>query len=159
MKLKSGYLFLFVAVTLTLTSCATSKEMEYKGFENFAVSGITSQPKMNVDVTLYNPNKIGATLKSMEFTVLVNDKPMGSGGILEPVRMKKQTEFVLPVECSTSLDKMGGLLAAGLKSYLGEEKVPVGLEGAITVQKFYFFRKTYSFKFTDERDIKKIMGS
>lgn len=159
MILKSSYLFLIVVVILAFTSCATSKEMEYKGFENFTVSGITSQPKMNVDVTLYNPNKIGATLKSMEFTVLVNDKPMGSGGIVEPIRVKKQTEFILPVECTTSLDKMGGLLAAGLKSYLGEEKVPVGLEGAITIQKFYFFRKTYSFKFTDELDIKKIMGN
>lgn len=159
MKLKFWYSFLFIGVTLAFTSCATSKEMEYKGFENFAVSGITSQPKMNVDVTLYNPNKIGATLKSMEFTVLVNDKPMGSGGIVEPVKVKKQTEFILPVECTTSLDKMGGLLAAGLKSYLGEEKVPVGLEGAITIQKFYFFRKTYNFKFTDELDIKKILGN
>lgn len=159
MKIKLTYLILPVIVLVAFASCASSKDMVYQGFENFVVSDVATNPKVNVDVKLFNPNKIGGTLKAMEFTVLVNDKPMGGGGIIEPIRIKRNTAFILPVECSTSLDKMGGLLAAGLKSYLGEEEVPVGLEGKITVQKLYFFHRTYQFKFTDELDIKKIMGS
>lgn len=152
-------LLLAVFSTLFLSSCVSSKDMQYQGFTNFKVNNITYEPKVNVDIKLYNPNFFGGKLKAMEFNVLVDDKIIGSAGIPDPVRIKGKSEFILPVECTTSLDKMGGLLALGLQSYFSSSEVPVGIEGTMTIQKFIFFRRTFAFKYGDEIDIKKIMGN
>ena len=159
MKKSFAGIVAILCALIMLNSCASSQEMQYKGFQNFKVSNITQEPKVNVDVKLYNPNFFGATIKSMEFSVMVDNKPIGSAGIVEPIKVKRKSEFVLPVECGTSLDKMGGLLAAGLQSYFSEKEVPVGIEGNITLQKFIFFKRTYAFKYTDELDVKKIIGN
>ncbi len=158
--MKIGFPILMVAFsTLLFTSCVSSKDMQYQGFTNFKVNNVTSEPKVNVDIKLYNPNFFGAKLKAMEFNVLVDEKVIGSAGIPDPVRIKRKSEFILPIECATSLDKMGGLLALGLQSYFSNSEVPVGIEGTMTIQKFIFFRRTFAFKYDDEIDIKKIMGN
>jgi len=152
-------LLLVVCSTLFLSSCVSSKNMQYQGFTNFKVNNVANEPTVNVDIKLYNPNFFGGKLKAMEFNVLVDDKIIGSAGIPDPIRIKRKSEFILPVECTTSLDKMGGLLALGLQSYFSSSEVPVGIEGTMTVQKFIFFRRTFAFKYDDKIDIKKIMGN
>lgn len=159
MKNQLTAIFAVITAFILFNSCASSQEMQYQGFQNFKVSNITQEPKVNVDVKLYNPNFFGATIKSMEFSVMVDGKAIGSAGIAEPIRVKRKSVFVLPVECGTSLDKMGGLLATGLQSYFSEKEVPVGIEGNITLQKFIFFKRTYAFNYTDEIDVKKIIGN
>lgn len=140
-----------------MASCTVSQNMQYKGVDNFSIADLANNPKVNVDVNLHNPNRIGATIRTMEFTVLVDNKPIGTAGIDDKVRIKRNADFTIPIEVNTSLDKMGGLLSAGFKSFLGDNSVPVGLTGTFTVQKFIFFRKTFAFEFNEELNVSKII--
>jgi hypothetical protein len=93
----------------------------------------------------------------MEFTVLVNNKAIGSAGINDKVKVKGNKDFTVPIEVNTSLDKLGGILSAGFTSFIGNSDVPVGLTGTFTVQKFYFFRKTFSFEFNDKLNVSNLI--
>lgn len=146
----------FVLSTL-LSACTVSQNMQYTGVNNFSVSDLGSNPKVNVDINLHNPNKIGATIKEMEFTVSVDKQAIGTAGISNKVHVKRSADFIVPVEINTSLDKMGGILSAGLKSFLGNSDVPIGIEGTFTIQKFIFFRKTFQFNYQDDLDVNKIL--
>lgn len=151
-------LFIFASlISVTICSCTVSQNMQYKGFENFSVSNLGAEPKIMVDVNLHNPNKMGATIREMEFTVLVNDKPIGSAGIDDKVKVKGNRDFTVPIAVNTSLDKMGGILSAGFNSFIGNSDVPVGLTGTFTVQKYYFFRKTFTFEFNDKLNVSKLI--
>ncbi|MFI5170735.1 MAG: LEA type 2 family protein [Chitinophagales bacterium] len=146
-------------VAIIFSSCTVSQPLQFKGYENFEVTNITSDPKINADIKLHNPNPVGATIREMNITLSIDDKTMGMLGFDDKVRIKKKADFTLPVEFSTSLDQLGGVLSFGLKSFLSDEKIPVGITGTLTVQKFIFFRKTFAFDYTDEIDLKKVSGN
>ena len=156
MKL-SNKLPLFITVLL-LSSCTVTESLQFKGYDNFKVSDIMSEPKINADITLHNPNKIGATIREMNIALSVDNKEIGVVGFSDKVRIKKKSDFVLPIEFNTSLNQLGGVLSFGLTSFISDKEIPVGLAGSITVQKFIFFRKTFEFNYVDELDVKKIKG-
>ncbi len=156
MKL-SNKLPLLITVFL-LSSCTVTESLQFKGYDNFKVSDIMSKPKINADITLYNPNKIGATIREMEIALSVDNKEIGVVGFSDKVRIKKKSDFVLPIEFNTSLNQLGGVLSFGLTSFISDKEIPVGLTGSITVQKFIFFRKTFEFNYVDALDVKKIKG-
>jgi len=149
---------LFSAIIISsMASCTVSQNMQYKGVDNFSIADLGNNPKVNVDINLHNPNKTGATIRTMEFTVLIDNQAIGTAGIEDKIRIKRNADFSIPIEVNTSLDKMGGLLSAGLKSFMGDSSVPVGLTGTFTVQKFIFFRKTFAFEYIDELNVAKIL--
>jgi len=156
MKL-SNILPMLITVFL-LSSCTLTESLQFKGYDNFKVSDIMSEPKINADITLHNPNKIGATIREMEIALSVDNKEIGIVGFSDKVRIKKKSDFVLPIEFNTSLNQLGGVLSFGLTSFISDKEIPVGLTGSITVQKFIFFRKTFEFNYVDALDVKKIKG-
>ena len=156
MKFQSILVLFFLATIMT--SCTVSESLQLKGYDNFKVSNIMSDPKINADITLHNPNKIGATIREMEIALSVDNKEIGIIGFSDKVRIKKRSDFVLPIEFNTSLNQLGGVLSFGLTSFISDKEIPVGLTGSITVQKFIFFRKTFEFNYVDELDVKKIKG-
>ena len=150
---------IFLLITLVLfASCTVSESLQLKGYDNFKVTNIMSEPQINADITLYNPNKIGATIREMNIALSVDNKEIGVLGFDDKVRIKKRSDFVLPIEFNTSLNQLGGVLSFGLTSFISDKEIPVGLTGSITVQKFIFFRKTFEFNYVDALDVKKIKG-
>ncbi len=148
--------FLFFCTLLVLASCSTSEQIRYNGYENFKVSDIATEPKVNVDVKLHNPNPIGITLKDMSLTVDVDNKPLGTVGLSDKVRVKRKSDFVLPVEFNTTLPQLGGILSSGLTSFISDKELPIGISGRFTIQKFIIFRKTFEFNYTDSLNVKSI---
>lgn len=153
---KSHIWILFPILIITFPSCTVSQPLQFKGYENFELSNVTSEPKINADIKLFNPNPVGAIIREMNITLSVDNKTMGVVGFDNKVRIKKRSDFTLPIEFSTSLDQLGGVLSFGLQSFLSDEKIPVGIAGTLTIQKFIFFRKTFAFNYLDELDVKKI---
>lgn len=143
-------------VAIALSSCAT-QEVAYKNIDNFTVSNVFDTPQVTMDMHLHNPNPIGGTLRNMELTVMLNNKPLGSVQIDDKVRIKRQSDFTVPVTFTTSIGQMGGILSSGISAYFGNDSMPVGLTGSITVQKFLIFRKTFAFDYSDGIKPKEIL--
>lgn len=110
-----------------------------------------------MDMHLYNPNPIGGTIRNMEIQVIVDNKLLGTAQLDEKVRVKKQSEFTMPVSFTTDIGSLGGILSSGLKAFIGDDSMPVGLTGSITVQKFLIFRKTFSFDYADGLKAREIL--
>ena len=142
-----------------LTACSTTQSLQYKGYDNFTVSGIPASPKIDVNLQLFNPNKLGVTLRNCDLTLQVNAKQLGQLSIPDKVKIKRESDFSLPVEFSTTLPQMGSILSGGLKSFLGHEDIPMDVQGAFTLQKFIFFRKTFQFTYSDTLNIKSLKGN
>ncbi len=155
-SMKFKYSIFICFIMLICSSCTVTNALQFKGYDNFVVSDIATKPRINADITLHNPNKVGATIREMNIALAVDNKEIGLIGFDDKVHIKRNADFVLPIEFTSSLDQLGGVLSFGLKSFISDEKIPVGLSGTITVQKFIFFRKTFSFDYTDALDIKKI---
>jgi LEA14-like dessication related protein len=143
---------LFIAV---LSSCKISDELQYKGFNNFKVSGNMENPSIGVDVTLYNPNPIGVKIKTMNLTVDVNHSQLGTIGLDDPVKLKSKQNFTLPIMMETSMEQLQTLTKPGLQSLLFDKPLAVEISGTITLRKF-IFKKTYDFNYADELNVKDI---
>lgn len=143
---------LFIAV---LSSCKISDELQYKGFNNFKLSGDTKNPSVGVDVTLYNPNPIGVKIKTMNLTVDVNHSQLGTIGLDDPVKLKSKQNFTLPIMMETSMDQLQTLTKPGLQSLLFDKPLAFEISGTITLRKF-IFKKTYDFNYADELNVKDI---
>lgn len=146
-----------IAFCLLCASCASTQELQYKGFDDFTVTNILKEPKVQMDLNLYNPNPIGGTIRNMEINIAVDQKTLGSVSLDDKVRIKKQAAFTMPISFTTSVSEMGGILSAGLKSFVGQDEMPLGISGEITIQKFLVFRKTFSFEYKDGIDIHDII--
>jgi hypothetical protein len=138
-------------------SCASTQELQYKGFDNFTVTNVLKEPKVELDLNLYNPNPIGGTIRNMEINIAVDNNELGKVSLDDKVRIKKQSAFTLPISFTTSTSEMGGILSAGLKSFLGQDQMPMGISGEITIQKFLIFRKTFTFEYKDGIDVHDII--
>lgn len=142
---------------ILLASCASTQELQYKGVDNFTITNVLKEPKVELDLNLHNPNPIGGTIRNMEINIAVDNKELGKVSLDDKVRIKKQSDFTMPISFTTSVSEMGGILSAGLKSFVGQNEMPLGISGEITVQKFLIFRKTFSFDYKDGIDVHDII--
>lgn len=137
--------------------CASTKSFEYKGVNNFAIADVFDEPKVAMDLNLHNPNPFGVTIRNFDLGIDVSGKPLGIMSIEDKVRIKRRSDFVMPVQFSTDIGSLGGILASGLTAFAGDDAMPVGLHGTITLQKFIFFRRTYAFDYQDDLRAKDIL--
>ncbi len=154
--MRSAQLLTAIGFSVLFSACAT-QEMSYKGIDNFTVSNVFKEPRVDMDMHLHNPNPIGGTIRNMELQVMVDNKVLGTAQIEDKVRIKRHADFTMPVTFTTDIGSLGGIMASGLKAYVGDDKLNVGLTGSITVQKFVVFRKTFSFDYSDGLRAKEII--
>ncbi|MFN0274701.1 MAG: LEA type 2 family protein [Chitinophagales bacterium] len=148
--------FLFAIFVSVFTSCASLKTLDYKGFDGFQLESLSTAPNVNLNLHLYNPNPIGATLKNMDIALTVNNIIIGNIALEEKVRMKKHSDFVLPIEIGTSITQLGTLAKPGLEAIFSDKGIPFELSGELTLTKFWIFRKKFHFDYIDEVHLKEI---
>ncbi|MEZ5014122.1 MAG: LEA type 2 family protein, partial [Chitinophagales bacterium] len=129
--------------------CTVSQNMQYKGYSNFKVDHVVDDPEIRAEIQLHNPNPIGATIRNMEMHLNVDGKELGHAGIDQKVRVKRRSDFTLPVTMGTTLPQLGAILGGGLTAFITDNEIPLELSGTFTVQKFIFFRKTFAFTYAD----------
>jgi LEA14-like dessication related protein len=146
----------FTLSLLMLTSCTTTKPLEYGGYENLRISNVSTDPTVNVDVKLYNPNPVGLNIKAVSMMLEVDDKNIGNIDLDQSVKIKSKQEFTLPFTFSSTLPQVATLSTPALKNFFTGGEVPLKLSGTFTLQKFFLFKRTYDFEYKDNLRMKEI---
>lgn len=152
------YLFsiLIIFAAGILSSCAPSQPLTYNGVENFKISDIKSEPKINVDLKLHNPNPIGFKLKKINLALTVDNRNIGNLDLDKQIRLRGNQDFTLPLTFTTSVSELSQVIKPGIADVFSGKSIPFDFQGQITVQKFIFFRRTFQFDFNDDVNLNKI---
>ena len=144
---------LSVVFLIAFSSCSVQQELQYKGYDHFSVTADKNDPKVNINLRLFNPNPVGVKLKEMNLVITVNDTLLGTAELDHPVRIKRKQEFTVPVTFMTSMDQLNSLMQPGLEALLFNRPLSVEITGNMTFRKFIFFKKTLEFNYADELNI------
>ncbi len=150
------YVVALIFSLLMLTSCTITKPLEYGGYENLRIANVSTDPTVNVDVKLYNPNPVGVKIKAVSMMLEVDDNNIGNIDLDESVKIKSNQEFTLPFTFSSTLPQLGTLVTPALKNFFTGGEIPLKLSGTFTLQKFFLFKKTYDFEYKDNLRMKEI---
>jgi LEA14-like dessication related protein len=135
---------LYVLIGVLLSSCVSLKAPNVKGIENFSVSSLSTDMKMNFNVNVSNPNNYGVTVRQMNMKLYLDDSVISSIGINGKQRIGANSNLSLPFIVEPKITKMPKLAWIGIKELLGSTDNKMKLQGEIVVSKF-IFRKKYSF--------------
>ncbi|HUM46844.1 MAG TPA: LEA type 2 family protein [Chitinophagales bacterium] len=148
--------FLFLLLSLfVFASCSSLKPLEYRSLNNFNVSSLTSTPQLTFDLTLYNPNTVGAKLKDFNVELELNGVKLATAALADVSHAGAQSTFTIPMSINTSIEQLAQFLPAGINLFSSGSTIPVHLNGSVTVKKF-IFRKTFPFDVQEALDTKKI---
>ncbi|MBC8173351.1 MAG: LEA type 2 family protein [Chitinophagales bacterium] len=140
----------FYAFTMTfLVSCSSIIPLEYRGFQQIKVSESQAEPVINIDMHLHNPNPVGVKIKEMQMHIKVQNQEVGMAGIEDALRIKRRSDFTLPITVQTTYAQLGDVLKNAAGTFLSGKEIPVEVNGTITIKKFIFFKRTYDFIFTE----------
>lgn len=151
------YILFSCVAFITLSSCASLQTLEYNGYKSLNVKKNTTEPELQVDLNLHNPNPVGATLRDMTIHILVNGDTIGQAVITEKVRMKRKSDFTLPVTFATSYSQLGKVAKPGLDALFHDKEIPFHIQGVCTLSKFWIFRKTFAFEYTDQMKLNELI--
>lgn len=148
------YFILFVLVFMW-ASCSSLKPLEYRSLNNFSIADVGSAPQLTFDLSLYNPNTLGAKLKDFNVEVEINGTKLAQAQLADVSHAAAQSEFTVPLSINTSIEQLSQFLPAGIKLFTSGANIPVHLNGKVTVKKFIFHR-TFPFDVQETLDMKKI---
>ncbi|MEO5571010.1 MAG: LEA type 2 family protein [Bacteroidia bacterium] len=130
---------IFVTVILiSFSSCMTIEPVEVKNVDNFQLKDVLTNPSVQFDVTIHNPNSFGLTLKEFKSTAFLGDKMVSDIFIEKKVHIGANSDISIPFQTKPSLNTVAELMLSGNTS--GDVKV----EGFLVVKKF-IFRKKFPF--------------
>lgn len=91
--LKKLYLFPFLMVFLTITSCSIYEEVELLGVEGYSFKKMEeNQSQASIVFKINNPNFYSIKLKKSAFEVLLDDKKLGDAMMVSDVVVLKKSE-------------------------------------------------------------------
>lgn len=151
MKINRNTIFYFLlSISLLFGSCASISKMQLKSLSDVKVSGISEKkPEIKFNLKLYNPAPVGVKVKSMDITLSINGTNITTLSTTDKVKIKKKSEFVLPLSVAPAWNDVADLLKAGVLILI-TQKFNVGLSGTVVVKKF-IFKKTLSFNLNTDK--------
>jgi len=91
-------------VIIIFTSCAKMKEPEFRRIDNFGIKKLGLQETtIGFNLTWFNPNNFGVTVKEAVFDVFVDSIYLGKFIQPNPVSVNSNGEFSIPMEGKVSL--------------------------------------------------------
>jgi LEA14-like dessication related protein len=95
---------LLLFLVITITSCNTFKEPDYKEFKNLRVEkwGM-DESTIVMDLVYYNPNKMGFQVKQTVADVYVNDVFLGKALSDTLIRVAKKSDFIIPIRIKADM--------------------------------------------------------
>ena len=120
-----------------LTSCQSTKDLEFKEFNNVVLDKIGfSSSALKVNLVYYNPNNFGMELNRTELDIYVDSTFLGHSSQLLQVPIPKRDVFTIPLKIE--LD-MKNLLKNGLITMMNKE-VAIRAVGNVRVGKAGIFK-------------------
>lgn len=142
----TGFLIIFC-----LTSCFTIKPLEYNKAENIITSVTGTDFNMAFDLSMHNPNNWSVKLTEVETEVTIDNILLGKANLAEHVRLKRNSDFKLPMKAISSTNDLSKFAALGLNLLLGNQQATATVKGTMTLKKF-IFRKKYQFEYKEKID-------
>lgn len=97
--LKKLYLFPFLMVFLTITSCSIYEEVELLGVEGYSFKKMEeNQSQASIVFKINNPNFYSIKLKKSAFEVLLDDKKLGDAMMVSDVVVLKKSEGIYTLD-------------------------------------------------------------
>lgn len=147
--------FILLVLVFMSVSCSSLKPLEYRSLNNFSIADVSSAPQLTFDLSLYNPNTLGAKLKDFKVEVEINGIKLAQGQLADVSHAGALSEFTVPLRITTSVEQLSQFLPAGINLFTAGAGIPVHLNGNVTVKKFIFHR-TLPFDVQETLDLKKI---
>lgn len=92
---------------LTLISCGSLKEPDFKGMENVRVSRFgVNESTLNLDLHYFNPNKSKLKLKKAEGDAWLDDNLLGHFSIDTLIQIPANADFRMPVVLEMNMKKL-----------------------------------------------------
>ncbi|MCW3116043.1 MAG: hypothetical protein JWM28_125 [Chitinophagaceae bacterium] len=121
-----------VFVTITLISCRTIKEPEYRGIDSFKISGIGIDTSMiTLNLRYYNPNKYGLKLKEAEGDAYIDSLYLGHFSLDSLIKIPKSSDFTVPFLLKANMKN----IYSNALSVFASKEFNIRLEGRCKVGK------------------------
>ncbi len=117
---------------LSLAGCAKVKDPEFRRVGNFRLKGLSPvQTTISFNVTYFNPNTFGVTLKEAQADVFMDSVYLGKFTQDSSIKVGRNTEFTLPFSGSIPLKTA---LELDLRN-IGQREIFLRAEGDVRVGK------------------------
>src|SRR5947208_1783744 len=88
----------FLAFLVSMSSCSTLKEPEFRSIENIRLQELsTTDTLLSMNMTYFNPNNSTIKLKKAEGKVFINDAILGDFYLDSLIRINRHADFTLPL--------------------------------------------------------------
>jgi LEA14-like dessication related protein len=97
------YLFPTLLIGIFIEGCKQIKDPEFRSIDHFRIkSAGLQQIQLGFNVTYYNPNNFGVSVKEAEANIYIDSVLIGKFTEDEPVSVNKVSEFSIPLTGSVS---------------------------------------------------------
>jgi len=135
-----GNLFLFLILSLFLSSCSSYKEVTIQGIENFSIKKINKKEmQTEIVVKIKNPNNFGFYIYSGKANIYLSNIPLGKAVLSKKVYIAPNSTETYPFLLNTSFDKISLQDVISNFSLSGIGKIKI--DGHVKVGKFLIRRK------------------
>jgi len=138
----TSHFFYFVCIIILFSSCASIQPVKVSGVKNFKTADLLSNPKLNFDLGIKNPNKFGVTVKRMGIDVYMGDSVLTGVKIPAKTRIAAHSDVQIPVSLNPSVNSIAAMALGGFKNlFSGSGKSEIDVRGEIVMRKFIFTKK------------------
>src|SRR5436190_13562006 len=134
-KLSKPLIYFCFLLSILYSSCVTVQPVEVRSVDNFELKDVTSNPHVQFDVNIHNPNNFGLILKEFKSTAFLGDKMLTDIFIEKKIKIEANSDMSIPLQTKPSLQDISNMVFSANTSR------EVKVEGYITVKKFLFKKK------------------
>jgi len=125
-------LFAIIVITIVASSCGKMEKPQFKRLENFKVKSFgLKETVVGFNVTLYNPNGFGVTVKEASVDVYLDSVYVGNFIQTQHISVNSVADFSIPLEGKIPI---GRALSMNIPGLIGKE-VLVRADGTVKVGK------------------------
>lgn len=119
------------------SATAAIREPEFLGMKNWRLERVSGGfVEVYTTAAFHNPNKVGVTLSEVVAEVFLDKEKLGVIYQAEPVKIKKKSDFEIPLRLTVKLENKFKLIAEQMLKFLSNKGALLRYEGKIEVKKF-----------------------
>ena len=127
---------LFILLTVTILSCSSPKDLEYRNYHNFSIQKLGfNNSTIKLDLEYYNPNNFGMQLKNSDLDIFIDGNMLGHSSFDTLITIPRRNTFILPIKFDVD---MQNIFKNALGTLMGKE-VTVKLTGKLRIGKANVF--------------------
>jgi len=127
---------LYFALIMTILSCSSPKDLEYKTYHNFSIQKLGfNSTTIKLDLEYYNPNNFGMQLKNSDLDIFIDGNLLGHSSFDTLITIPRRNTFILPIKFDVDMQN----IYKNAWSALTGKEVTVKLTGKLKIGKANVF--------------------